>query len=118
MEMFRLVRIDTALVGLCLLTTVGCYDPNAHLSPIVRAVELRGSGDLSAMTMPEIGGWLADHVDAEFVTRLNEQCAAIRSQADAGWAYRTAEGRVCAAVQALHPPVPIEIDHTQFGSVR
>jgi len=69
------------------------------------------------MTTPEIGAWFANHDDPKLVQRINAECMPLRSRADAGWMYRTAEGRACAAAEALAPPIIPEPDHSQFGSV-
>lgn len=94
-----------------------CYDPNAQSSAVVREVESQGSGNLASMTAPEIGAWFANHNDPNLVRRIVSECASLQFRADAGWTYRTAEGRVCSAAAALAPPIIPEADHAQFGSV-
>lgn len=111
------VRFRPFIASALGLTLLSCYDPNAHSSKIVRELERNGSGDLSSMTTPEIGAWFANHDDPKLVARINAECAQLRGRTDAGWTYRTAEGRSCAAAASLAPPVIPQADHAQFGSV-
>lgn len=105
-----------ALLLLSIFLLVGCYDPHAQSSAVVREIERNGSGDISSMTSQEVGAWLVNHNDRNLINRVAVACAPLRARAQAGWDYRTAEGRACTAAETLFFP-EVRADHSQFGSV-
>lgn len=86
------------------LLAVACSDPNAHSSAIVRQVEAAGAGDISSSQVPEIASWLVRHNDRRLIATVNSECAPLRRAAPVNWTFRTAEGRVCAAVASVYFP--------------
>jgi len=93
----------TFLIGLLIggsFLLLNCADRNAQSSPIVREVEANGAGDVSSTTVPELTAWFGKK-GQQFATHIAQECAPLAKAADANWAQRTAEGRVCTAAQGL-----------------
>lgn len=96
------------IVSIALLAgLVGCSDPNAQSSAIVREVERAGAGDASSLQMPELVQWFANQPPT-LTEKINQQCIPLRQKAPAAWHMRTAEGRICEAAGYLAPLIPHE----------
>jgi hypothetical protein len=76
------------------LIQLGCYDPNAHRSQIVREVEGAGAGDLRTYTAPGLRAWFAKRPD--FAIHISTECRPLAKVAGANW-ITTAEGSSCQA---------------------
>lgn len=73
---------------------VGCTLRNDPPSEIVKAVEARGAGDLTAVSRQALEDWFRKHPDVTVETR--KMCEPVRKAAPASWG-DTTEGKVCAA---------------------
>jgi len=89
---------------------VGCYDPNAQRSAIVREVETAGAGDLSTYDVQSLGLWFANH--QELATKVSLECAPVERAAPAGW-LRSSEGSVCRAAGIMAQPPPVIADQSR-----
>jgi hypothetical protein len=72
----------------------GCTFRSDPPSEIVKAVEARGAGDLTAVSRQALEDWFRKHPDVTVETR--KMCEPVRKVAPASWG-DTTEGKVCAA---------------------
>jgi len=109
------MRAKVLAVVFAIMVAIGCADPNAQRSAVVRRIEFAGAGDVSSLTAPELVEWIEHHPEKEAMFRdLNLDCAPLRIRAAADWSMRTAEGRVCSAVEQTDTYVPRDADKTAY----
>jgi hypothetical protein len=99
------------LLLLSCLPFVGCYDPHAQLSAVVREVEASGSGNLDFSSQNGIAVYLSNR--PELAAHLNQECESLYLNSDAHWA-ETAEGRVCMAAHNVAPPTNWKADSRTY----
>jgi hypothetical protein len=88
-----------------IISLIGCYDPNAQQSAIVRRVEAAGAGDLSTFDALSLGTWFANR--PTLATEISTACQQRQLNATASWG-RSSEGTVCrAAMMATPAPEPL-----------
>ena len=86
--------------SLMMVLQIGCYDPRAQESAIVREVESNGSGNLDVVTLPGLGEFFANR--QALAAHIDQECAPRRAVADAHW-IDTAEGKTCQAAHLIAP---------------
>src|SRR3954465_2325286 len=86
----------TACLLAVLAFEIGCYDPHAHQSKIVREVEAAGSGDLTTFTQLGLRQWFGQR--PELASRIFHECLPLMKTAQANW-ITTAEGATCQAAE-------------------
>jgi hypothetical protein len=97
----KLLGLVFALAGLVgILASIGCYDPRAQDSRIVREVEGNGAGDLTTYDSVSLQQWFGQH--PQLATKIAAECIWPSKHSDASWA-RSAEGTTCYAATMTAP---------------
>ena len=89
-----------AIAMFLLLSLVGCYDPRAQESAVVREVEAAGAGNLNTYTQPGLAQWFSTR--SELARKIAGECGPIAGNRGANWA-TSAEGTVCLAANRAQP---------------